>query len=151
MTGGLILVVYAVLSDTQRRPAAITDRSPAMPAVEVPQPAPARANLPTGARSGSQPLSDSFKTKPIVRPIAGPKLDLDGDYHENPMVNAGDYLLHPQLGLCEVLGDDDSGGTRIRVPAGKMRVLRLEALEVMPGVEDEEGRHVFNVTGPRRR
>lgn len=158
MTGGLLLVVDAVTDQPARRaavserPPSTTDRSPTSPAATPPVvPGPARAPVLEGERSATKPLSQSFSTKPIVRPIAGPVLDLDDDEHENPMVNTGDYVNHPQLGLCEVVGEDNSGATKIRVGGGKTRSLRLEALEVLPGVEDEEGRMVFKVTGPRRR
>jgi len=66
-------------------------------------------------------------------------------------VEPGDFLQHPQLGFCEVVADDDSGGTRIRVPSGRTRVLRLDALHLLAPETDEEGRRVFTVTGPRRR
>lgn len=159
MTGGILLVVDAVgeranvRSVPPQRTNAGTDPSPGSAAAayaEVPS-APRGPTLDDGQRSASKPLSQSFKTKPIVRPIATPTLDLGDEDDDNPIVNAGDYIDHPQLGLCEVVGDDDSGGTKIRVPSGKTRVLRLEALRVLHGVEDDEGRHVFKVTGPRKR
>jgi predicted DNA-binding protein with PD1-like motif len=102
-------------------------------------------------RAATKPISSSFKTRPIVSPVRSTASFDDGDDHENPIVNAGEFLRHPQLGLCEVVGDDDSGGTRIRVPTGKLRVLRLDALQVMPAERDDEDRMVFKITGPRKK
>ena len=82
--------------------------------------------------------------------VASP-VDIEDEDYEVPIANPGDYLDHPQLGLCEVVGDDDSGGTKIRVPSGKLRVLRLDALRVNPAERDDEGRKVFKIVGPRRR
>lgn len=160
MTGGLLLVIDAVSERATTRsvpPQAAsartsTDRAPVGPVASASAPsAPKPPSFGEGHRSASKPLSQSFKTKPVVRPMK-PTIDLDDeDFHENPIVNVGDYLDHPQLGLCEVVGEDDSGGTKIRVGTGKTRVLRLEALQVLQGVEDEEGRMVFKITGPRKR
>ncbi len=160
MTGGLLLAVDAVVGDgALSRPARVasrTDPSPAGPSFDAPA-VPGPAALPfaddggDGERAATKPLSQSFTTKPVVRPIAGPKFGLDDDEHENPIVNAGDLLEHPQLGVCEVVGEDASGGIKIRLASGKTRVLRLEALHVEQGEEDDEGRVVFKVAGPRRR
>ena len=147
MTGGLLLVVDAIVDDDgSARPA-----RPAKKRDTTPSPA-ASLRARDGSQSASKPLSQSFKTKPVVH--KPPPINLgrdDEDAVENPIVNAGDYLQHPQLGLCEVVGDDDSGGTRIRVSSGKIRVLKLEHLRVLPGEWDDDGRNVFTVKGPRRR
>jgi hypothetical protein len=162
MTGGLLLVIDAVSeranvrSVPPQRSAGSTDRAATSPAAASPRPQGAMSPPPPptfgdGRRSASKPLSQSFKTKPMVQPIPAPKFNLDDEDDENPILNPGDFVDHPQLGLCEVVADDDSGGTKIRVPSGKTRVLRLEALKVLNGVQDDEGRMVFKVTGPRKK
>lgn len=160
MTGGLTLVVDAVHmpsggSATVPAPDARVGSSfgatlPA-PGRSVAQPSP--PGLSSGAASEmNKPPSQSFSNKPLVRPPMRRTFDLDDDDDdENPVVNTGDFLQHPQLGLCEVVGYDGSGGTKIRLTSGKVRVLKLEALRVLQGQEDEEGRMVFRVAGPRRR
>ncbi len=100
-----------------------------------------------GSRSATKPLSQTFSAKPIPKRLPSSP----GAREENPEVEPGDLLNHPQLGMCEVVGDDESGGTRIRVPSGRVRVLRLDALQVLAGERDEQGRTVFRVAGPRRR
>ncbi len=101
-------------------------------------------------RGGYVPPSQSFRGKPMVR--RRPVVTLDDDEDENPMLEAGDLLKHPQLGLCVVEGDDPSGGTKVRVGEGRLRVLRLDALRIDPQpVTDEQGRRVFTCLGPRRR
>jgi predicted DNA-binding protein with PD1-like motif len=177
MTGGLLLVVDAITEKARATaasepPRAQPQRSDTMraaaPQPPVPQPAPeprveatptpSPAAAPIkpadldGQRSASKPLSQSFTTKPMLRPIPAPKpVDDDAEeIHEVALPEAGDILEHPQLGRCEVIGDDEAGGTRILLPSGKLRVLRLDALEVLRGVADDSGRHVYKIAGPRR-
>ena len=159
MTGGLVLVVDAYTPGAEVRAAAPVKRhdtqpSPARQAIAAATPARPTGRIaseaPKMGSSASKPLSQSFKTKPVVHRPPTRNFD-DDDHDENPIINTGDFLNHPQLGLCEVVGDDESGGTRIRVPSGRIRVLKLEALRVMPGALDEEGRNVFRVAGPRKR
>jgi predicted DNA-binding protein with PD1-like motif len=149
MTGGLVLAVDAVLEAATVQRAA--QPVPARPSANrtTPSPAPAVAESDDdGARSATKPLSQSFTTRPVVqRPTSPAFASID---ENNPEVEPGDVIDHPQLGLCEVVGDDGSGGTRIRMISGRVRVLRLDALRVLPGLEDDTGRLVFRVAGPRR-
>jgi predicted DNA-binding protein with PD1-like motif len=153
MTGGLLLVVDAIADarvSAAAQPQKRHDTSPSPPFAAARTATPQRV-VPDGSRSAAKPLSQSFKTKPIVRkpqPISYGRADDDDD---NPIVNAGDFLNHPQLGLCEVVGDDDSGGTKIRISSGRSRVLKLDTLIVLPGELDDEGRNVFKIAGPRKR
>lgn len=149
MTGGLLLVVDAI-SDARRRHD--TSPSPAPPRAasqeQTPSPPPVAAF--DGARAASKPMSQSFTTKPVLHKRPTRSLE-DDESEENPVVNPGDFLAHPQLGLCEVVGDDDTGGTRIRLESGRLRVLKLEHLKVDDAEEDAEGRRIYRVVGPRRR
>jgi predicted DNA-binding protein with PD1-like motif len=147
ITGRLILVIDAVARNVpapQVRPA-----TPKPVATPPPRPAPPRdpgnggALRATAARGANEPPSQSFTSRPLR--VSPPQL------RENPAVEPGDYLDHPQLGLCEVVGDDESGGTRIRMSSGRVRSLRLDALQVMPAETDGEGRTIFKVAGPRKR
>jgi hypothetical protein len=115
----------------------------------TPSPSPAAVGS-EPERTASKPLSQNFSTKPVVHKLPHRHFD-DVEEHENPILNVGDMINHPQLGLCEVVGEDDSGGTQIRVPSGRVRVLKLEALMVRVDETDAEGRNVFKVLGPRRR
>ncbi len=146
MTGRLVLAIDAVVDESATKPSRPTSPSPRAAATPAPTPSPAPAVVGDSARSASKPLSQSFTTKPIVhRPAARAFSEED-----NPEVEPGDILDHPQLGRCEVVGDDESGGTRIRMSSGRVRVLRLDALRVLPGEVDDEGHTVFKIAGPRR-
>jgi len=102
---------------------------------------------PPAPLSAPKPPSRTFRTRPIPRRIPSrPNADWDDDVAPDE----GDYLRHPQLGLCKVEGTDERGGTIIVVPSGRRRTLHLDALKVLPGEDDDEGRHVFKVVGPRR-
>jgi hypothetical protein len=147
MTGGLTLVVDAIHMPSGGGASVPASSS----STTSPSPRPVVPSAPTGV-SANKPPSQSFSNKPLVRPPTRRNFDLDDEDHdENPIVNTGDFLQHPQLGLCEVVGYDGSGGTKIRLSSGKVRVLKLEALRVLAGQTDEEGRMVFRVAGPRRR
>ena len=160
MTGGLTLVVDAVHMPSGGNATVPAPDARIGGSFGNTLPAPGRSvsrasspGLPSG--SGNQmnkPPSQSFSNKPLVRPPMRRQFDdYDDDDDDNPVVNTGDFLQHPQLGLCEVVGYDGSGGTKIRLGSGKVRVLKLEALRVLKGQEDEEGRMVFRVAGPRKR
>jgi len=158
MTGGLTLVVDAIHMPSGGGATVPAPDARVGGSYGSTLPAPGRSvgSSPGLGSSGTselnKPPSQSFSNKPLVRPPARRQFDLDDeDDDENPVVNTGDYLQHPQLGLCEVVGYDGSGGTKIRLSSGKVRVLKLEALRVLRGQEDEEGRMVFRVAGPRRR
>jgi predicted DNA-binding protein with PD1-like motif len=155
MTGQVILTVDAITGEpAQAHPQAAPqriERSPAPPMASASltsasPPTPRMGGPADGERSATKPLSQSFTTRPVV-----PRIALPADDPDNPAVDPGDYLDHPQLGLCEVVGDDNAGGTRIRVPSGRVRVLRLDALRVLPSDVDAEGRTVYKIAGPRRR
>lgn len=98
--------------------------------------------------SAPKPPSRTFRSRPIPRRIGGVRRAVEED---EAVPDPGDFLDHPQLGLCEVEGTDDAGGTVIIVPSGRRRTLRLEALRVLPPVEDDQGRRVLKVVGPKRR
>lgn len=158
MTGGLVLVVDAILGAAPaKRVAPAATSAPVAPAATPAVVRPERSSEP-GARapaerpsaSALKPPSQQFRTKPLARPVASADLDDDED-DENPMVDVGDALDHPQLGRCEVVGYDTGGGAQVRLSSGKVRVLRLDALQVLPGEEDEAGQMVFKIAGPRRR
>ncbi len=61
----------------------------------------------------------------------------------------GDFVEHRQFGLCRVEGEDPDGGTRIRLPSGARKTLRLDVMEVLPP-RREAGRVVYPVR-PRSR
>jgi predicted DNA-binding protein with PD1-like motif len=154
MTGQLLLVVEAVGDGAATEAAGATRTTTNMEAARPGSP-PESPSASTGLsrveadspRSATKPVSQTFSTKPIPKRLPSSP----GNRDENPEVEPGDLLTHPQLGICEVVGDDASGGTRIRVPSGRVRVLRLDALQVLAGEKDEQGRTVFQVAGPRRR
>ncbi len=148
MTGGLLLVVDAISEAVRARDVAPPAASREHSREQTLSPPPPAAF--DGARAASKPMSQSFTTKPIVHKRPTRSFE-EEENEENPVVNPGDYLSHPQLGLCEVVGDDDTGGTRIRLESGRLRVLKLEHLKVVEGELDEQGRRVFRVIGPRRR
>jgi len=155
VTGELLLVVEAVLGDPAVGTATTSDGhggstpppTSASPTERTPTPPTAPTRASDAPRSATKPLSQTFRAKPIPKRVPSSP----GAEGENPEVEPGDLINHPQLGMCEVVGEDESGGTRIRVPSGRVRVLRLDALRVLAGETDEEGRTVFRVAGPRRR
>ena len=123
----------------------------------VPKPKPAVAKAPLKAfnsqRSATKPLSERFTTKPIVRPMSrfDNRTEQDDEDDLWMEVEIGDMLTHPQLGVCEVVGDDDSGGTKIRLTSGKTRVLHLEALEVLKPTKGADGKRMFKLAGPKKK
>ncbi|MCC6527547.1 MAG: DUF296 domain-containing protein [Polyangiaceae bacterium] len=140
VTGPLSLVVDAIAG----RPAVTARARPA------PQPSPPAAPRPAPAESpAAPPVALGFGPIPVPKrpPAPVPEDDEEGGVE---FVNAGDFLDHPQFGLCAVLGEDPSGGTRVRSPAGRLLVLRLEALRVLPAATDAEGHQIYKVVGPRR-
>lgn len=129
-------------------------------APEPVRPAPEAVRLPPSEPSPSAPdrldaagpPSNTFTPRPMPKPIvrsgrSSQTFEDLQDVHPEP----GDLLDHPQLGVCEVEGEDNSGRTLIVVPSGKRRALMLDALEVLPAVTDGEGRRVFKIAGPRAR
>jgi predicted DNA-binding protein with PD1-like motif len=146
VTEDLLLVVEAVAGDR----VVLTPDAGTHPAAPRPEVARPIVDDEDGVRAATKPLSQSFTTKPVAVPVA-PASGAGEQEEIWAEVEAGDYLDHPQLGFCEVVGDDGSGGTRVRVPSGRVRVLRLDALQIMPAKRDDEGRRVFRVAGPRAR
>ena len=71
--------------------------------------------------------------------------------YEDPIPEPGDYLEHPQFGLCAVEGDDVDGAMFIRIPSGSRKSIKLDFLQVLPAVTDDQGRRVFKIEGPRRK
>ncbi|MBI4955575.1 MAG: DUF296 domain-containing protein [Myxococcales bacterium] len=141
VTGPLSLVVDAIVGRQ-----AVTARARPAP---LPSPPAAPAPRPVQAESpAAPPVALGFGPIPVPKRPPAPVPDEDEGGIE--VVNAGDLLDHPQFGLCAVLGDDPSGGTRVRTPAGRMLVLRLEALRILPAATDAEGHHTYKVVGPRR-
>lgn len=114
-----------------------TGQAPSSPSV----PGPVRHDT-SPPLSAPKPPSQSFR-RPIARKLHRRR-------EHDPIPEAGDYLSHPQLGLCRVEGDDGSDGTIITSPSGRRRVLKLDALRVQPAETDDEGRRVFQIMGPRR-
>jgi predicted DNA-binding protein with PD1-like motif len=137
--------------DTIDEEVVVSEPSPPPPTPSpAPDAAPARVAVSdTPPLSAPKPPSKTFRTRPIPRRVPSrPRADdWDGDY---VAPEEGEYLQHPQLGLCRVEGPDERGGTIIVVPSGRRRTLRLDALRVMPAEEDEEGRQVYKILGPRR-
>lgn len=114
--------------------------------------APEPAAPPEPAAEGSppsapKPPSRTFRNRPIPRRVATAPWVEDDEIMPEP----GDYLDHPQLGLCLVEGEDSSGRTIIKVPSGRRRTLQLSALRVQPGEEDAEGRQIYKILGPKPR
>jgi hypothetical protein len=150
VAGPLTLLLDAVASEAAAAPK--VHRRPRAPSLsQPPPPPPPPFGDPDGARAATQPLSQSFTTKPVVQRL--PAAGSGGDDVEDAIavVDPGDFIDHPQLGRCEVVGDDGSGGTRVRVASGRVLVLRLDALRVLPASVEPDGRHVYKVAGPRRR
>lgn len=154
ITGEMLLLVDARAA-ARPKPAVTPTPALARPPSEAPRPAEPvieeddLVGTENVSQAATKPLSQSFSTKPVIRRVHNETLDEDDSHSQE--VEVGDYLEHPQLGLCEVVGDDESGGTQIRMSSGRVRTLKLEALHVMPSNEQREGRRVWRVAGPRRR
>jgi len=136
-------------------PSAAAPSSAAPSSAAAPPPAHAKPSPPSlldGQRSATKPLSQSFTTKPVLRRIPSAPQVADDEVYEDE-IEPGDVLNHPQLGRCEVVGDDGSGGTRIRVPSGRIRTLKLDALRIMrtDASGGDDGPRIYKVAGPRRR
>lgn len=71
------------------------------------------------------------------------------DEEESREPQKGDFVEHRQFGLCRVEGEDPDGGTRVRLPSGARKVLRLDVMEVLPP-RREADRTIFPVR-PRSR
>ncbi len=140
ITGELLLVVDAAIAK-------------ARPKVEPPRER-LKSEAPVDSddeRAATRPLSQSFTTKPVIVP-RGQAEASEEDSNDHWMdVEAGDTLEHPQLGACEVVGEDESGGMRVRIASGRICVLRLDTLEVRAPSTSPEGQRTFRVAGPKRR
>lgn len=82
----------------------------------------------------------SFLAKPTTAKVA------DEPQHTP---QRGDWVEHRQFGLCKVEGEDPDGGTRVRLPSGARKTLRLDVMEVL-APRHEADRTVFPVR-PRTR
>jgi hypothetical protein len=154
MTGGLTLVVDAVVAPSATRNAAARHvaRTPAR-AASSPGGSSPGASSPGRGSTPSLTGAASLPKKPLSPPkaVRGFDDDDEDEDEDNPIVDNGDVLIHPQLGRLLVVGDDSSGATKVRIDTGKIRVLRLEALQILPDFEEEEdGTRVFKIAGPRR-
>ena len=144
--GDALLVVDAALAGAKR---ANIGAPPTRMVAAAPAPPPEPAPAPRGSAPGL--LSGIGAKLPLV-PIARGELALGDDDEEFwSEVAAGDLLEHPQLGSCDVLGEDESGGMRVRIGSGRVCVLRLDTLEIKQPTEDEAGRKIYRVVGPKRR
>ncbi|MEM1031153.1 MAG: hypothetical protein AAF928_06195 [Myxococcota bacterium] len=146
MTGGMTLLVDAVAAPSAARApgkgsGSVRAPEPVVPAVTPSSP----RRIPSAA--------PSTPARPPLKPLAPPRRGPGGDgpeEHENPIIDDGDVLNHPQLGRLLVVGDDASGGVKVRVDGGKIKVLRLDALhiETEPVIE-ADGTRCFTIAGPR--
>jgi len=169
MTGGLTLVVDAVVAPSATQPTVagarpVTPSPIASTPVRAASPPAGRApSSGTPSPATSRPSAPSLPQKPLPKkplpkkPLAPPPKrrqlqDDEEEEHENPIVDNGDVLIHPQLGRLTVVGDDSSGGVKVRIDGGKIKILRLDALHIEKDFdEDEEGNRTFRIAGPRIR
>lgn len=121
------------------RPAAAPPAPAPVPALA---PAPAPALAPAPAPAPATPVSwatVAAVSNATPRTADEPSLE----------PRKGDWVEHRQFGLCRVEGEDPDGGTRVRLPSGSRKVLRLDVMEVLPP-RREADRVVFPVR-PRSR
>jgi len=139
--GGEVLLVVDAALVRAAKPAPSEAR--ARPVVPTSEPVPA----PRGSSPGLGLLS-----KPMLVPVGRGEASLGADDAEYwAEVSAGHVLVHPQLGTCDVVGEDESGGMRVRIASGRICVLRLDTLEIAAPTEDDGGRSVYRVLGGKRR
>jgi uncharacterized protein len=110
--------------------------------VASPPPAPAAAPEPRPAPTATAALSWA-----AVAAVSEAAPRVRDDEPREP--KRGDFVEHRQFGLCRVEGEDPDGGTRVRLPSGARKVLRLDVMEVLPP-RREADRVVFPVR-PRAR
>ncbi|MCC7538418.1 MAG: DUF296 domain-containing protein [Deltaproteobacteria bacterium] len=123
---------------TSARP--VTPARPVAPAKPVaPKPTPI-------ATSPAPPVPEALRAIVPTKVRRGEEI-----LYEDPIPEPGDYLEHPQFGLCSVEGEDDGGGIFIRIPSGARKSIKLDLLHVLPAVTDEQGRRVLKIVGPRRK
>ncbi len=135
----------------------------ASPHPEAPRPSATTASAAPQATPPSLPLPQrpaSLAAQPTLpaplapRPLATRLREngiADDDFDNEVEIQPGDLLEHPQLGSCEVVGDDPSGGTRVRMPSGRVGVLRLDTLRILPPPDEGASPRVYRVAGPRKR
>ncbi len=143
VTGPLLLVVEAALLPSARSVGVPAVSAPKPPTAPSPETSSARSSSPAGGAPGAKPV-----VAPLRRADASPVEEADEYWME---VVAGDWIDHPQLGRGEVVGDDESGGARVRIASGRLCVLRLDTLEVAAPVETPEGQRLFRIVGPKRK
>jgi predicted DNA-binding protein with PD1-like motif len=146
VTGELLLVVDAVALAGSTARGVMPRTAPPVERTPIPR----EAVESSDARSAHKPPSQNFTAKPVIIPRA-PEVVAEEDIEHWTEVELGCFLEHPQLGFCEVVGDDESGGTRVRIANGRVLVLRLDTLHVLAPETDAEGRRVFKISGPRKR
>lgn len=145
LAGDLLLVVDAALERPSKAAATPNEARGVRAAVPV-------ASEPPPPRASSPGFVGGFGPKPAVVPIGRTEASLDSAEEEYwTEVGPGDVLEHPQLGTCEVVGEDESGGVRARIASGRICVLRLDTLEIAAPSTDAEGRLVYRIVGPKRR
>jgi hypothetical protein len=156
----LLVVDAALVRAAKASPTTMDTRPRSAPAPMAPSPFGAQpsAGQPVSmdaipAPRGSSPgFGSSLGAKPMIVPVGRGDAPVDADESEHwAEVAAGDVLVHPQLGTCDVVGEDESGGMRVRIASGRICVLRLDTLEIAAPAEDESGRNVYRVIGPKRR
>lgn len=134
----------------------------ALPGAQAPQPSaatlgPSPPGSPASATASPRPASSAAQpmlATPLATPLAPRPLAHyigDDELDHSAEIQPGDLLEHPQLGRCEVVGDDPSGGTRVRMPSGRIGVLRLDTLRILPPPDESASPRVYRVAGPRRR
>jgi predicted DNA-binding protein with PD1-like motif len=120
------------------------------PAITPSTPVRAAEPAPTTGLAKPEPTAD--KPAPLVSWAAVAAVSKNApepEANESSDPQRGDFVEHRQFGLCRVEGDDPDGGTRIRLPSGARKTLRLDVMEVLPP-RREAGRVVYPIR-PRSR
>jgi hypothetical protein len=141
--GEALLVVDASVARSAKPVARETRSRPVVPTAEPVPP----------SRGSSPGLGSGLVAKPMLLPVGRAEAAAAADDVEEHWaeVASGDVLIHPQLGTCDVVGEDESGGMRVRIASGRICVLRLDTLEIAAPNPDASGRSVYRVIGPKRR
>ncbi len=98
------------------------------------------------AKAASEQQTTPLRPPPIPEKK---KRTSEEEFLTEPLPTRGDFIDHPQFGLCKVDREDEEGGLMIRLPSGVRKTIKLDFMEV--GQVREEGtRRVYPVR-PRRR
>ena len=113
-----------------------------------------KPSVPSSSVEPERPTSSSAPDKPAplvswAAVAAVSKSAPEPEASEPSEPQRGDFVEHRQFGLCRVDGEDPDGGTRIRLPSGARKTLRLDVMEVLPP-RREAGRVVYPIR-PRSR